>query len=186
MSERPEKEKAKPTAYELFNGPVPSEPKKKDLISDKTPARQAAVNNKPIADSQSGASRNNAVASRSTNGHFFWIILLLVLNSFMIGGVVCYLLVRMDALGNHSQAVHPPAITLEKKAKPQTRVKLEPLQKENIRPTDLFKSVQLSLATTKALDESVSLRTAEALFEKKEYFKAWRSRRRKFSTSSPA
>lgn len=162
-----ERDTSKRTAYELFSGPVPSDPKGKDLFAGKVPVRYDGLSGEA---SKPSASVPEKQASFFLKGHFFWILMLLVVNCFMVGGILCYLLVRMEAPAVVSQVSVPPKQPAEKIEPARTSV--PPIVTDIVRPGDLFKSVTLSKTTIQTLEQSVSLRTAELLYGAQDYFKA--------------
>lgn len=163
-----ERDKTKRTTYELFSGPVTREPAGKELFAGKVPGRDE--NRTAEAIKPSAPAEVKPPVASSSKGHFFWILVLLMLNCFMVGGILCYLLVGKDKPAVVSQIAVPPS-------QPETVVKpvkkpVPPIQKESVAPADLFKNIELSATTIHTLEQSVSLRTAELLYEAQDYFKA--------------
>lgn len=161
-----EKNGSRKTPYELFASPVSPEARDQELFAGKPPRKESpspAVKAEPVLVPDA--------ASESSTRQWFWILLLLIFNSLLAGGVVCYLLlVRGDRTDSRQV---PSAETKESPEEPE--VVLPPLPKDQegaIDPSVLMRSVHLSQLTRQSLDESLSLRSAEALYRAKEYFKA--------------
>lgn len=161
----PEKDNSRRTPYELFSGPVSSKPRGKELFDGKVPAEERGrADEKPLA-GYSPAPERPAAASK---GHFFWVLMLLVVNSFMIGGVLCYLLMRRDS----GRIAVVAAVAEPAESRETTGAKLPKTRSQTIDPAELFESVQLSNTTIQALEGSISLRSANALYKAEDYFKA--------------
>jgi tetratricopeptide (TPR) repeat protein len=160
-----EKNGSKKTPYELFASPISAEIRDQELFAGKPPRKETsspAVKSEPVLTPDG--------STESSVRQWFWILLLLIVNSLMVGGVVCYLLL---VRGDRDSQQGPSSETEEISETPG--VVLPPLPKEQegkIDPSVLMRSIHLSQLTRKSLDESLSLRSAEALYRARDYFKA--------------
>lgn len=163
-----EKNNSKRTPYELFASPIAAEVREQELFAGKAPRKESPS-------SQSGASSPPVLSKEASpvvaSRQWFWMLFLLVLNSLMVGGIVCYLFfVRAD-----SGPRQPTDNTVDKPAAEDSEpaaVELPKIEKESIDPSILLRSIHLSKLTQQTLDESVSLRSAEELYRARDYFKA--------------
>lgn len=166
----PDPNQTKRTPYELFASPVSPVSREQELFAGKPPRRE----NRPSDSGAAGATGtvlSMEGGAQTSGGHGFWILFLLILNSLMIGGVVCYLVfVRSGSPSDRPGAAEVDHSEMKDAVLPS--VKLPASDAESIDPADLLQSIHLSPLTVEKLDESASLRTAEALYRSKEYFKA--------------
>lgn len=165
-----DRDKTKRTGYELFSGSSSRDPKSHDLFSGKPPVHDSGSGTGPVKPEAGDFVKR---PSGRWGGHFFWILALLTLNCFMVGGILSYLVVRKDRSGDSlpAAAVSEQAERVRKPS-PAVEAPLPLIRKETVTAAELFESVQLSSVTVEALDRSVSLRSAESLYEAREYFKA--------------
>ncbi|HOK66174.1 MAG TPA: tetratricopeptide repeat protein [Anaerohalosphaeraceae bacterium] len=161
-----EKNGSKKTPYELFASPISAEAREQELFAGKPPRRESAGSVVPPASTVLPAE----VSAKSSGHQWFWILFLLILNSLMVGGVVCYLLFVREKQTSLPQTPAEAKDSFEK-----DDAALPPLpkgQEGSIDPSVLMRSIHLSSLTRQTLDDSVSLRSAEALYRAKDYFKA--------------
>lgn len=91
----------------------------------------------------------------------------------MVGGILLYLFFKPDLPAAVSQVPGAATeLTPRQSSAKQPEMTLPEIHDEEVSARELFKSVKLSNTTTDALEEAVSLRTAETLYKDREYFKA--------------
>ncbi len=160
----------KKTPFELFASPISPEVREQELFVGKPPRKESP---KPEAKAAVVLPESPSVRSAASwDRRWFWVLFLLAVNTLMAGGVVCYL-VLSGSLRRPVESVEEPA-SVQSNLPAETVPELPKLTdlKRAMDPSVLMRSVQLSPLTRKVLDESVSLRSAEELYQARDYFKA--------------
>jgi TolA-binding protein len=160
-----EKDSTKRTPYELFSGSLAQDPQGKDLFLGKPPATEKGLS---MESAQTGAPEDAQRMAGQSKGHFFWALMLLVVNCFMVGGILCYLLLQTEP----RPAADQPMQAVQAAPSKAANSELTRTRNQSIDPAKLFESVHLSNATVQALEGSISLRAADALYKAQDYFKA--------------
>lgn len=164
-----EKNNSKRTPYELFASPIAAEVREQELFAGKAPRKESPAS--PSGGSSPALSSGAPAVPVPAGRQWFWMLFLLVFNSLMVGGIVCYLFFAGADRSPRQPTENAAEMTVEKDSEPAT-VKLPKIEQESMDPSILMRSIHLSKLTQQSLDESVSLRSAEELYRAKDYFKA--------------
>lgn len=176
MADQPKKpdQKASVGHSELFAGRGPERVQAEDLFAGRVCMAPS--------DGRSERSHSDSFApiSRGTIGGAgnispYWIYLLLSLNMLLMGGVICFLVLRetpQAALATQLPSEHPETVQAPPATTPQQPVETPEPDQEGTDPSVLLGQIAFSRPTSEALKEAASLSAAEKLYESGEYYNA--------------